>query len=112
MLPGDGLQLSLKMKRWEGVDAILHCFTHGRMAQNAANLRRLHILSIHANDMLLSCCLCSDFCQDGLLVAAHRQAAKQASKAVSTSEHQKLNPNPALISTHRSTDKSAHWSLS
>ena len=80
MLPGDGLQLSLKMQRWEGIDAILHCFTHGRMAQNAANLRRFHILCIHANDMLLFCCPCSGFCQDGLLVEAHRQAGSKTGK--------------------------------
>ncbi len=45
MAPGDGLELSIKVEGWEGVDTILHCFAHGRMAQDAPNLRWLHVLN-------------------------------------------------------------------
>ena len=50
--PGDGLQLGFKGEGWEGVQAILNSPAHGWVAQNTANLRRLHILqhnSTHAS---------------------------------------------------------------
>lgn len=45
MLPGNGLELSIKVQGGEGVDTLLHCFPHGRMAQDAPNLRWLHVLN-------------------------------------------------------------------
>ena len=47
MAPGDGLELSIKVEGGEGVDTLLHCFPHGRMAQDAPNLRCLHVLNRH-----------------------------------------------------------------
>ena len=47
MAPGDGLKLSIKVEGGEGVDALLHCFPHGWVAQDAPNLRCLHVLNRH-----------------------------------------------------------------
>ena len=51
--PGDGLQLSFKGQRWKGVQAILHNPAHGRMPQDAADLRWLHVLH-HNNTSALT----------------------------------------------------------
>ncbi len=51
MAPGDWLELSIKVEGWEGVDTLLYCFAHGRMAQDAANLRWLHVLNRHTHFM-------------------------------------------------------------
>ncbi len=45
--PGDGLQLSVKIQGREGVDTVLHRLAHGRVAQDAADLRCLHVLNAH-----------------------------------------------------------------
>ena len=50
--PGDGLQLSFKGQGWKGVKTILHSPAHGWMPQNAANLRRLHVLHHNSTNAL------------------------------------------------------------
>ncbi len=55
MAPGDWLELSIKVEGGEGVDAILHCFAHGWMAQDAPNLRWFHVLNRHTCYMHQRC---------------------------------------------------------
>ena len=50
--PRDWLQLSFKGQRWKGVQAILHYPAHGRMPQNAADLRWLHVLHHNSTSTL------------------------------------------------------------
>ena len=55
MAPGDWLELSIKVEGGKGVDTLLHCFAHGWMAQDAPNLRCLHVLNRHTCYMHLHC---------------------------------------------------------